>query len=263
MLFSSRAAAVTALLAALLFFGTSIAAAANYAATASLSPTSVVMGVPTTFTLTVNNTGSSVNIGAVEVRRPSNRWLVTSCLTAPAGWTIQTEADTMCRYRSAASTSDDILPGQSSSAFTFVAEALPGAADVAGAWKVTVSNMNTFAKPARLMAASGSGLTVNASSFEVLDAVVAGSAATVGDACPAAVHSAYIGSSVTLVICGRNATTGTLTTAAGTFTTLGGTFVASHGSFSGGAVAPGATSVVLGNWASVVVPAAEASGYSV
>src|SRR5215213_937163 len=135
-----------------------IAAPAGLSATASLSPTTVGQGAPTTFTLTVDNTGTS-SIGAVEVRRPNNKWLINSCLTAPAGWAVQTEADTMCRFRSAAGTGDDIPPTGSSNAFTFTATALPGT--VTGTFKVTVSNLNTFSKPARLVVASGS-LTVTA-----------------------------------------------------------------------------------------------------
>jgi hypothetical protein len=134
------------------------AVAAPYAATASITPTTVAQGAPTTFTVTVNNTDTTTTIGAVEIRRPDAKWVINACLTRPTGWSVMTASDTMCRFKSANGTADDIPPGGSAQ-FTVSATPMASASAYSGTFKVTVSNMNTFAKPARLVVAGGS-LTV-------------------------------------------------------------------------------------------------------
>ena len=99
--------------------------AAAFDATASVEPTAQYL-IDTTgvvFTFTIENTGTSASIGAVEIERPSGLWKVIECPLAPTGWRSQ-DASTKCRYRSAETAADDLMPGQSSSAFQVRAIAL-------------------------------------------------------------------------------------------------------------------------------------------
>ena len=230
--------------------------AATFGARASVDPQIQYLGdsTGTTFTFTVENTGTTDPIGAVQIGRPGKSWTIIGCPLAPAGWSAQ-RSDTMCRYRSATGTADDIAPGAQSSQFQVTATVAPGTQNVNGTWSVKVSRSSNFDTPSKLVAAASAppGLGTTAYSFEVLDAVVTSSAATPGAACPAPSKSAITGSTGhTIVICGRNRTTGTLTPNAAN-SSLGGTFVASHGSFSSGPVAPTATGRVLGNWDGVTI----------
>lgn len=146
--------------------------AAPFAATSSSTPQVQFVGdtAGTTFTFTINNTGTVDTIGAVEIGRPSRLWTITGCPAAPTGWTAQ-RADTMCRYRSAAGTADDIQPGASSSGFQVTATVAASAKDIPGAWSVKVSRASTFDKFSKLIAAASTppGLDLTAHSFEVLD----------------------------------------------------------------------------------------------
>src|SRR5215213_6346655 len=131
------------------------APAAAFAAAASVAPQVQYLNdtTGTVFSFTVHNTGTSTSIGAVEIDRPSNQWTIVGCPLAPAGWTAS-RSDTMCRYRSADGTADDIKPGQSSSAFQVKATTLPGSADRTGTWAVVVSKSNQFDNPSLTTAAS-------------------------------------------------------------------------------------------------------------
>jgi len=232
------------------------ASSAPFAAKASVSPQVQYLGdsTGTTFTFTVENTGTSDSIGAVQITRPANSWTIIGCPGAPAGWTEQ-RSDTMCRYRSASETADDIAPGTESSAFQVTATVAAGTQNITGTWSVKVSRSSNFDTKSKLTAAASEppGLGTTAYSFQVLDAVVDPATTTPGAACPAPSKSAITGSTGhTVVICGRNRTTGTLTPTSAQ-SSLAGTFVASHGGFSSGAVAPTATSRVLGSWANVTI----------
>src|SRR4051812_1107537 len=211
--------------------------AAPFAAKASVAPDVQYLNdtTGTVFTFTVDNTGSTSSIGAVEIDRPSNQWTITACPQAPAGWSAQ-RSDAMCRFRSADGTADDIRPGTSVSSFQVRATTLPGSADRTGTWGVTVSKANQFDNKSLLTAAQSEppGLGVTAYSWQILDAIVDGSPATPGAACPAATpanHSAITASSGhTIVICGRNRMTVAGTPLAAR-SSLAGTFVGSAGSF--------------------------------
>ena len=225
------------------------ASGAAYAATASVSPqTTYLNDAGAVFTFTVTNVGTTTSIGAVEIRRPDGNWTVNACNGMPAGWTAQ-RSDPMCRFRSGAAAADDILPGESRTFQVTVATA-PGAADRVGVFAVTVSKSNQFDNPSQLLAAIAApgGLAITAHSFQVLDAVLATSAAAPGSACPAASKTANVDAIVTVVICGKNRSTGAQTPAAPP-SSLGGTLLSSTGTFSSGSIAGNsASSVVLGSW---------------
>ncbi|HWL35613.1 MAG TPA: tandem-95 repeat protein [Frankiaceae bacterium] len=221
-------------------------AADEFAATASISNSPQYLGdtAGTAFTFTVTNTGTTTTLGAVEIERPSTGWSITSCGTAPTGWSAQ-KADPRCRYRSGETGADDILPGQSKQ-FVVTATTQPGTVNRVGTWHVVVSKSNQFDNPSLLTAADG-GLQTTAYTWEVLDAVVSDAAVATGSACPASDKDELTGSTVTMVICGRNHATVPLTPAAG-FSSLSGTFLAESGVFSSGQIAANSAPVVVANW---------------
>lgn len=233
------------------------AGAAAFDATASVDPHVQYLNdsAGTVFTFTVNNTGTTAPIGAVEVRRPDDHWRVVTCVSAPAGWTM-VATPSRCRFRSALGPADDILPGQSAQFRVRVAMD-GGLVDREGTFGVTVSRVPSFEFPLLLRNAAPSSpgaLDVKAHAFEILDAVVASSAAAPDSACPPENRSARTGSTQTIVICGKNHSSLHLTPKAA-HSSLGGTFVASPGTFSSGPIdGNSSSSVVLGNWngASVV-----------
>jgi len=236
---------------------TTSAVAAPFAAVASVSPQIQYLGDSTgaTFTFTVENTGTTDSIGAVEISRPGKLWRIIDCPSALPGWSAQ-RSDTACRFRSEMGPADDLAPGQETSAFQVTATVPPGTQNLTGLWTVKVSRSSNFDTKSKLVAAASEppGLGITAYSFQVLDAVVDPATSTPGAPCPTPVNKSAITGSTghTLVICGRNRTTGTLTPTAAK-SSLGGTFVAGSGSFSSGAVAPTASSVVLGTWSNVTI----------
>jgi hypothetical protein len=203
----------------------------------------------TTFTFTVTNASPSQSIGAVSIQRPSPDWTVVDCPQAPAGWSA-TSNGSQCLYRSASGRGDDIPTHRSSSAFQVRATTAPGAANRAGGWRVQASS-SSFMPESGQGAGSvsgGSGLTTTAYSVELLDAVVANGPATVGGACPPSSKSAITGTTRTIVLCGRNRTSGPLTMTQAN-SSMGGTFLASTGTFAGAPVAANSgASTVLANW---------------
>ena len=230
---------------------------ATFAARASVQPKIQYLDdtAGTVLTFTIHNTGN-VGIGAVEIARPWNAWKVLACPAAPAGWTSQ-RTDWRCRYRSAATTADDLKPHTSSSAFRLTAGTAPGSKDLVGLWKVTVSRTDGLDHHAkrRWAAPEGSGLSTKIRTFQILDAFVVGSAPAPGSACPASTpanHSANVGATgQRIVICGRNRANVALTPV-GSRSSLGGSFIASHGSFASGSIgANSSASVVLGTWSRV------------
>src|SRR6185503_4789452 len=145
--------------------------------------------------------------------------------------------------------SDDIQPGGSAT-FQVKLTTAPGAADRPGTFFVTVSKTNQFDNPSQLAAALGApgDLVITAHSFELLDAVLAASAPAPGTPCPAANKTANVDATITVVICGKNRSTGAQTPAAPP-STLGGTLLQSTGTFSSGSIAANSgSSVVLGSW---------------
>jgi hypothetical protein len=250
---SSRVRRLTLALVGLPLAGVALGLAVSTAdATDPFAASAAVTNVPqylgdsagTAFTFTVTNTGSTTTIGAVEVERPSSGWSVTSCGTAPAGWSTQ-KADPKCRYRSAESGADDILPGQSRQ-FTVTATTAAGTENRVGTWHVTVSKSNQFDNPSLLTAADG-GLLTTAYTWEVVDAVVSNAAVATGTACPPSDKDALTNATVTMVICGRNHATVGLTPTAG-YSSLGGTFLQSPGVFSSGPIVANSGNVVVANW---------------
>ena len=255
--------------AAIVIVGTALVAsvpAAPFGATASVSPTAQYLGdtAGTVLTFTIENTGPTNSIGAVEIRRPNSQWTVVGCPSAPTGWIAQ-RADTMCRYRSDNGTGDDIQPGETSSAFQVRAATAPGTDNRSGTWSVSVSRTSKFDSADVLAAApSGAGaLTVTAYTFEVLDAVVAGGPSTPGSACPPSNKAATAGSTRTIVVCGKNHATVALTPVAAQ-SSLGGTFLQSSGTFGSGSIAANsASSVVLANWTGARITSTQGSSFTV
>ena len=248
---------------------TSAHSGSSFAVAASVQPKIQYLNdsAGTVLTFTIHNTGS-VGIGAVEIARPWNAWKVLACPAAPAGWSVQ-RTDGRCRYRSAAATADDIKPHTSSSAFQLNAGTARGSQDLIGHWKVTVSRTNGLDDPTKRRSAGseGSGLWTKIRTFQILDAVVVGSAPAPGSPCPpptAANHSASAGATgQRIAICGRNRASIALTPV-GSRSSLGGSFIASHGPFNSGSVAANsAGSVVLGTWSGVRITGSAGPGKTV
>jgi VCBS repeat-containing protein len=237
--------------------------AISFAARASIAPQTQYVGdaAGTTFALTVKNTGTVQSIGAVRVTRPNAFWSVASCPVAPSGWSKTAAADS-CTYLSTAGTADNIQK-KHSAAFSFVATTAPSVANRTGIWAVTVSSLDDFSDPSWVKQAAGVSpwLRTRALSFEVTDAVLATSAATVGAACPAANQEGQAGTTAVVVICGTNHTS-VAQLPKPAYSTLAGTLLAAPGTFSSSSVPAGATNVVLGNWSGATL-AASGTGYSV
>ncbi|MEY2565753.1 MAG: trimeric autotransporter adhesin [Actinomycetota bacterium] len=235
------------------------AQAATTSATASVSPGTATRGATSTFTFTINNTGSGP-IAGVEITSPS-RWDVLSCPHGPSNWTIR-PSSTQCRYYAAVTAASPLSVGSSSSAFKVTARTTTGSADRVGKWVVKVSPSKRLDPLSTASASSTGALTTTSHVFEVLSAVVTSSSATPGSACPPAVSSGPRGATRTIIVCGRNRAGTTLTPVAG-FSSLGGTFLQSPGTFSSAAIAPGTTSVVLGNWSGAQITNNQGTGKTV
>jgi VCBS repeat-containing protein len=235
-----------------------------YAATATLTPSLYYIGdsAGSVYTFTVTNTGTTSRIGAVEIDRPDT-WTITSCPTAPSGWAVQA-ASTKCRYRSADTAADDIAPGQSRT-FGVKARTDAGGNDRTGTWVVVVSKSNQFDNPSLLKNATpaGPGLGTKLYTYEVTGAVVVPAGVKVpGTACPAANKSAVIGSTPTIVVCGKDHASINLTPTASR-STLGGTYVTTPGTFSSGPIVHNSGNVVLANWASTHINGTYGNDYKV
>ncbi len=240
--------------------------AAPFGASASMTPQVQYVGDPTgsVFALTVHNTGTVDPIGAVEITRPSASWTIMACPLAPAGW-FAARTEGTCRYRSATGNVDDIAPGASNSNFQVKARLVASSHNITGTWGVTVSRSSNFTPAGDLAAATAEspGLTLWAYSFQVIDAVVDPVTTTPGSACPASAKQAISSSTGhTLVICGRNRTTATLTPVSAQ-STIGGTFVNGGGTFASAPIAPTPTSVILGSWSNVTITSATGTGKTV
>jgi len=243
----------------------SMSSAASYVATASVSPAVQFLGdgSGTLFTFTVNNTGTTASIGAVEIARPSTAWTITDCPSAPPFWRAQTAAG-KCRYRADGTVSHWIQPGQSAQ-FGIVATTTSGSQDRSGVWPVAVSKTNSFDTRSALSAAPAppdGTLTTTAHSFQVLDVGIAATVPVPGAACPALSHEAVTASTANVVVCGRNRTTVTLTPNAAN-SSLSGTWIGTSGTFTSGAVAPSTTSRVLGNWGGAHITGVAGTGKTV
>ena len=249
--------------------GALAANAYGLAATASVDVKDVYRGVSgLAYTFTVNNStpslsggGTAPTIGSVRITRPSGTWTATACPGAPAGWSVVV-AVASCTYNSAAGTGDNIALGAGSSAFQLTASTSTGFNDLGSTWDVECPRLPTLREKRVLATESSTGsLVANAYTFEITDAVVASSAATVGGACPAANKSAGVGSSQTIVVCGTNHSGGNLTPASG-FSSLGGTFIGTPGTFASGSVGTTAN-IVLANYNTTTISSSGGSGKTV
>ena len=166
---------------------------------------------------------------------------------------------------SPAGAAGDLAPGASSDDFEVRATTAATAADATGTWVVTVSISSKFDAKSRFRPAApeGTGLGARAYSFQILDAAVAD--VPVGNPCPAATpanHSAAAGSSQTIVVCGRNRTSGAATTtAAGS--SISGTFLTASGTFAGGTVPAASGNVVLARWTGAQITASPGAGLNI
>ncbi len=242
-------------------------AQAAVAATASVKPQIQYLNdtVGTTFTFTVKNTSTaSESLGSAQITRPGTQWTIASCPAGPSGWT-RVVATSTCTYNSAAGTGDNIAPG-ASAAFKVKAKTASGSANVTGlSWAVSVDQDDTYNSSTAVVASptKAGALSITLYSWQVLDAVVSTSSATVGAACPAANKTAPAGSSQVIVVCGRNRANVALTPVSGK-SSLSGTFIASAGTFSSGSIAAqGASSVVLANYSGTTTTSTTGTGETV
>jgi VCBS repeat-containing protein len=218
------------------------------------------------YEFTLKNTGTSKNIGAVQIARPSNAWTISACPTGPSGWAKEVTA-TRCRYRSGGSTADDIKPGQTRT-FVVKAKTAPGINDVTGKWDVKISMKNGFDSDDddevafKNALATGSGLTSKLYTFEVTDAVVANAAQATATACPAPNRTAVVGSQVTIIVCGKNHASSPLTPTSAR-STLGGSYIDTPGTFASGPIPANSTNVVLANWTLTTVNGTYGTDYKV
>ena len=238
---------------------TSSSDASDVAARVSVSPQIQYRGDSdgTTFTFTITNPSATKRIGAVEIHRPDDSWTITSCPSAPQGWSTDLSKKE-CRYVSDNSTTDDIGPGATSSAFEVKATTRAGDDNADGTWRVKVSRTNEIDSKHELSAAAATsgGLKIIAYSFEVLDVVVDPVTTKPGADCPASSKSADVASGPhTFVVCGRNRTNKKLTPSSSR-SDLGGSFVARRGRFTSGSIAASSTSSrILGSWTGVTITA--------
>ena len=242
-------------------------AQAAVAATASVKPQIQYLNdtVGTTFTFTVKNTSTaSESLGSAQITRPGTQWTIASCPAGPSGWT-RVVATSTCTYNSAAGTGDNIAPG-ASAAFKVKAKTASGSANVTGlSWAVSVDQDDTYNSSTAVVASptKAGALSITLYSWQVLDAVVSTSSATVGAACSAANKTAPAGSSQVIVVCGRNRANVALTPVSGK-SSLSGTFIASAGTFSSGSIAAqGASSVVLANYSGTTTTSTTGTGETV
>ena len=242
-----------------------VAAALSFSARSSVTPSGsqfVGDSVGTTFALSVENSGTVQTIGAVRITRPTSFWSIVDCPSAPATWSTAMAPDS-CTYLSPAGSAGNIAKKHAAT-FTFVATTAPAIANRTGSWNVTVSTADNFSNPSltKQSGATGRGLATTAYSFEITDAVVAGSAAGIGDPCPAPNRQGPAGATGEIIIvCGTNHTN-VAQKPKKAYSSLSGSFIAGHGAFSGGNVAAGATNVVLGNWSNVSLGGGLGSGHS-
>ncbi len=211
-------------------------------------------------TFRVRNSGTLDGIGSVRIEPPSSFWTETACPSAPAGWTRALVAGA-CEFTSAAGNGDDIPQGEGR---YFKVRATTGPSDhnVWGTWRVRLSPDDELAPIENVVDAApmGLGLRMRAFTFEVVDAVISDSSASVGSPCPAPDKSAVAGSAGNfVVVCGRNHANATLTPVNANSKLLG-SMVASHGVFTGGPIPASNDVVVLGYWSNVQVTANVGTG---
>jgi hypothetical protein len=247
--------------------GTAVAVAAStsrpaFAAKASVSThVQYLHDTPgTVFGFTVHNVGTSRPIAAVEIDRPSTSWTITGCPSGPAGWVRQVVRGPACVYHSAATSSDDIQPGKSTSLFKVRAITSGGTADRYDNWRVLVYD------PRGAFVAAGSersGLGIVSRTWQITDAVVAAKAKAAGGRCPSAHKSSTAASTGNvIVICGRNRADIALTPSA-SHSSLAGSLIAGHGSFVTARIPARSGKVVLGSWTSVSTTGHAGSGKTV
>jgi len=258
------AAVAAAFVGVVVFVGASSGATPPPTASASVSggPQFVNDKAGVIYTFTVTNTDTTP-IGGVKIIRPTDKWKIVACLDMPANWRAPDRHDDSCRFRSQKDPGDDIGPGQTAT-FSLEATTNDAPADLTGVWKVQVARTDKF-DPANSTFATptGDGLGAIAYSFEILDAVVANGPATPGSPCPASNKQAVGGTTVTMVICGKNRTSAKLTPTAAQ-SSLSGTFIDSVGGpFTSGLINAHSANVVLGNWANVHISTSKGTNKTV
>ncbi|MCW2499245.1 MAG: hypothetical protein JWN87_921 [Frankiales bacterium] len=247
--FRWRAAAVVlAVVAAFVVPGPPATAAATTAAVASVAGPVQYVGdaVGKVFTVAVRNSGTR-SLGAVQVDVPGKAWRVAGCPAGPAGWARVVSAQG-CSFRSPAGPAGNIGPG-ATVRFQVKARTLPSDRDRKGTWKVLARSDS----PVQYVTArpGGRGLQVQAYSLEITNVLSRGPVRGIGSACPATVRSAKAGSRTVLVICGRNHARVPFALNPGS-AKLAGDF-GTPGRLVSGRVKPGRASVVVANYADVLV----------
>jgi hypothetical protein len=224
------------------------AGAASAAGTASITDHTTWRGVDKTFEFKITNT-SKRSVGSVEITAPAGGWVVSGCPKAPAGWTATSSA-AACRFDSAPGKADNLKAHKTSSAFRVSVELGDGDVNKNGTWKLKFDKDDTFndGRNSRKVKPKRSGaLTMHAYVWEILDAAVTATPATIGDPCPLASKTVGAGQTKNVVICGTSHANSSLTPDT-TVSTLGGSLIDTPGTFGSGSVTPNATDTVLANY---------------
>src|SRR5215207_2603488 len=197
----------------------------------------------------------SVNVTAGDPARslritvPNNAYEFTGCSTSRASWTATLNNGGQCIFES---TGNAIAVGGSG---TFSVTANISAGDNSlNSWNTIrvapggtyVNNQANAATPA-----ATNSLAANAYAFEVTDAFVAASTATIGSACPSAPtpKTATTGTTRVIVVCGRPGTTQANLTPLSANSSLGGTMIGTAGTFKSASIAGStAAPIVLANY---------------
>jgi len=217
-----------------------------------------------TFTFTVNNVSTaSEQIRSIRISRPGGHLDITACSTTLSGWSTGDPGGSVASNGSECvitSTAGDATIAANGPSGTFTVTANVSRGDNAtGTWNVRVNATNNFTgggTNATPPLAVPTALDNAAFAYWITSAVVAESAATVGDDCPAAGNSAPAGTQRVIVICGINGVNNNTDSIPGPYTgsSLSGSMIGAAGTLSGGGTfvnTPDAVRV-LANWPATI-----------
>jgi hypothetical protein len=232
-------------------------------AEATVTPQTSYRGATVEYTLTVKNVSTlGETIGSLVISKPGGAYNnPTACTTALSGWTGAVVSG-KCTFTSRDGANDNI-PVNTSAQFRVTISTTPGGDDVnKESWPITVYPADDATKSSAAAVAPQAqpmALRANAFAYEITNAVVATTAATIGSTCPSPNKTAPVGSSRLIVICGSNHNTNTQSVSTTGSTLQNSTFIASAGNLSSGDVAGGRQNVVLANWPVSVKATADSS----
>jgi hypothetical protein len=215
-----------------------------------------------TFTFTVNNVSTAgEQIRSMRISRPGGYLDITACSTTLSGWSTGNPGGSVAANGSecviTSTAAGDTIAANGPPATVTVTASLSQGDNGTGTWAVRVNATNTFsgggtnATPTVPNALNNDGFA-----YWITSAVVAGSPATVGGACPAPSNSAPAGSSRVIVICGVNGVNNNTDLFPGTYTanSLSGSMIGAAGTLSGGGTFVNTADAVrvLANWTATI-----------